>query len=356
MPSFIFQRIPPAVRLIAVPLLSVSLAACTTADIKADREQTQAVSTAPVAGTTASAGKGRYRFVDAEAAGAILATADAYTAELQATEIGIKAQDASKNSVADLQNAYRDGALDWTEAERAAVNAAIAAVDEKLRVFDRHLPETVLLAKVSNAVEGGLPHTRANLIAFSTNALDALVTGDNSGLQSLFLHELHHVLSRHNRQHHDAYYRLIGFEPCRFSAPPRLRAKRLTNPDAPSYRHYARVPVNRADLTADGVIPYLSVSGPYEGGLKPTLGSYFDFGLLAVSVTDSVCTSAGDEPTLIAPPDLPAFLQLVGGNTGYIIHPEETLADNFTFLIMGRDDLPNPEIPEKIGAFWSALE
>ncbi|MEL6790524.1 MAG: hypothetical protein AAGL18_07845 [Pseudomonadota bacterium] len=339
---------------IALALIGILLTACTASPLSQEAENASA--SPLVQGVTASAGDGRYQFVDAEMAGTILAQADEYTAELQSTEIGIKVQDANKTTLGDLQATYTQGALNWTNVERAAVEAAIAAVEAPLRAYDRHLPRTVLLAKTSSKVEGGLPHTRANLIAFSQNALDELVAGDGSRLQSLFLHELHHVLSRHNRDHHDDYYRLIGFEPCAFTAPPGLRARRLTNPDAPTYRHYAKVPVKTSAIKADGVIPYLSVSGPYEGGLKPTLGFYFDFGLLAVNIVDGVCSAVGEEPTLLAPPDLPAFLQLVGGNTGYIIHPEETLADNFTFLIMDRQDLPNPEIPEKIGAFWSGLE
>ena len=34
----------------------------------------------------------------------------------------------------------------------------------------------------------------------------------------------------------------------------------------------------------------------------------------------------------------------------YIIHPEETLANNFVHLMTGKQDLKNPEIPERIEA------
>lgn len=296
----------------------------------------------------------RYQFINAEQAGTILAREDEYTAQLQPTEIGIKNMDATKTTLADLQANYRTGTLEWTQSERVAVQAAIDDLADELAPYARHLPAEVVLAKISDRVEGGLPHTRANMILFSQSALDGLVNQGGNGLKSLFLHELHHVLSRNNTDKHDAYFNLIGFEPCDFTAPSSLRALRLSNPDAASYNHYAPTPVANGDVTADGVIPYLSVTGPYDASTGAALGNYFNFGLLAVNVGDGQCTIAGEEPTLLAPPDLPAFLQLIGGNTGYIIHPEETLADNFTYLILGRQDLPNPEIPENIGAFWAS--
>ena len=33
---------------------------------------------------------------------------------------------------------------------------------------------------------------------------------------------------------------------------------------------------------------------------------------------------------------VPAFLERLGGNTPYVIHPEETMADNVAFLLTGR--------------------
>ena len=42
------------------------------------------------------------------------------------------------------------------------------------------------------------------------------------------------------------------------------------------------------------------------------------------------------------------FYEQIGRNTGYIIHPEETLANNFVHLMLKKQDLKNPEIPKKI--------
>jgi len=44
------------------------------------------------------------------------------------------------------------------------------------------------------------------------------------------------------------------------------------------------------------------------------------------------------------------FYEQVGSNTDYIIHPEEILADNFKFLLVGMTNLPSPEIQQNLAA------
>jgi hypothetical protein len=48
--------------------------------------------------------------------------------------------------------------------------------------------------------------------------------------------------------------------------------------------------------------------------------------------------------------EVTGFFEQVGGNTQYIIHPEEILADNFALLVLGERDLASPEIVEKMEA------
>ena len=44
----------------------------------------------------------------------------------------------------------------------------------------------------------------------------------------------------------------------------------------------------------------------------------------------------------------------LGGNTGYIIHPEETMADNFAFLVSGRS-VRNPKLVQRIEALLTGV-
>ncbi len=353
------------------PLISLALfmlaplAACSgsqTADKQATEKQTaddKAPFVASVENPIAANESGtptRYRFASPEEAARVLVTEDEYTAELQPTEIGIKNRDATKTSLADLKENYALGIVPWTGEEKDALLAAIADLEPRLLTYAPLLPETVLMAKTSLRVEGGLSHTRANLILFGASVMEGYLKNREGkpdqaagSLKSLFVHELHHILTRVQAPRDDAYFALIGFSPCRFEAPKSLRARRLSNPDAPVYGHYAPLDLEGAD----GLIPYLTVSGPYSGDPQTSLGDYFSFGLLKVTENNGVCTPAGSEPTFLSPGEAPGFFDLIGSNTGYIIHPEETLADNFTFMVMDREDLPNPEIPQAVEDFWA---
>ncbi len=341
----------------AIPVLLTGCASYST-ETKGNTTETsitQTRNTAQAEGSPTLQQSVLYRFATMKEAENILSTDDEYTIELQMAEIGIKNQNASKTSLTDLKNNYRNSVLPWADNERAALIKIVEELGHALKPYEKHLPSQVLMGKISSGIEGGLPHTRANMILFSEGPLDAFTNTVDTNpekayrdLKSLFLHELHHVMSRNNRDRHDDYYALIGFEPCTFTAPQSLRSRRLSNPDAPSYKHFAPVTIEQGN----GVIPYLTITKPYDEETKGTLGNYFNFGLLAVNAQNGACTIAGETPQLLSPAIVPDFFKLIGQNTGYIIHPEETLADNFTYLILGRADLPNPEIPEKIKTFW----
>jgi hypothetical protein len=53
-------------------------------------------------------------------------------------------------------------------------------------------------------------------------------------------------------------------------------------------------------------------------------------------------------PKLVGLQAVTGFFEQVGRNTQYIIHPEEIVADNFTVLILGEQNVPSPEVLEKI--------
>ena len=77
-----------------------------------------------------------------------------------------------------------------------------------------------------------------------------------------------------------------------------------------------------------------------------------DVRLLEVSVAAGAATLPvlrNGEPVWHAPERVPAFVARLGGNTGYIIHPDETMADNFAFLVSGRS-VPNPALLAQIEA------
>ena len=66
-------------------------------------------------------------------------------------------------------------------------------------------------------------------------------------------------------------------------------------------------------------------------------GHYYDFGARHIAsgfgYADEVMRDG--QPVWHMPGSVPDFLDKLGANTGYIIHPEETVADNFALLATG---------------------
>ena len=48
--------------------------------------------------------------------------------------------------------------------------------------------------------------------------------------------------------------------------------------------------------------------------------------------------------------EVTGFHEKIGRNTGYILHPEEVLADNFALMVQGVSDVKSPEILDHIRA------
>ena len=91
------------------------------------------------------------------------------------------------------------------------------------------------------------------------------------------------------------------------------------------------------------VVPILFSSAPNYDPVRG--GEFFNYLQLAFV---PVSKSPAPASQLLELQHLSGFVEQVGRNTNYIIHPEEILADNFALLMMGTRDVPSPEILEKI--------
>lgn len=291
----------------------------------------------------------QYRFASVEEGLAILRGEEAWFARLGSAEIAIRMEaEVPDQTAMDLQAMYAKEILAWTPEDIVAHRKIIDSQEEALAPFVHLLPDTVWFVKMSGRIEGGMPHTRANAI---------FLPAAGRGSAHLFLHELFHVLSRHQSGvqagRRDALYNIIGFEPCQLEETDWMKRRRLSNPDVPGGAYYLGV----EDADHDGVIPWLFADHDAFGpDVYGGFGGHFGFGLLSVGFSEGTCTpkhSAEGVPVLLSPTEVPEFFDAIGQNTGYIIHPEEVLADNFVFLMTAKAELPNPEIVEKL-RLWLA--
>ena len=103
---------------------------------------------------------------------------------------------------------------------------------------------------------------------------------------------------------------------------------KTTNPDAPISAHAITVRHRGVERLA---APIALARRAYAGG---TLFDYAQPSLVAVTPAGDVVHVDG-APLLISYADADGFYDQVGRNTGYIVHPEEILAENFRMLVMG---------------------
>jgi len=274
------------------------------------------------------------RLASAAEASAVLITPDDYLGALTPTDLSLKPQSPAPID----QKAYvaflRAAVAEWTPQERARMEALFARHRAKLAELSPWLPEEVLVAKSGPKLEAGAAHTRGAAIFMGDD-----LPKDEEALDGLFFHELFHVLSRHNPSAHDALYAAVGYQPCpNAPAPAPLRESIITNPDAVVARHVIPLELEGANRL---VMPLLLARPDRYDPAKG--GGFFDYVSVELLEVErdarGACTPVleGDAPRLFKGEAAMATLKAAtGGNTNYLIHPEETTADTFVLLTLDR--------------------
>ena len=236
----------------------------------------------------------------------------------------------------------------WEEAEKEKVYLAMEGVEERLKKMALPFPKKIWLIKTTGQEEGNAAYTRANAIVFPEKFLE----GGAPWVQRVLCHELFHVLSRANRELREKCYAAIGFEKCdELEFPEELAGRKLTNPDAPRNEHCLKVKI---DGEEQWVIPILfSKEEKYDPEKGGEFFRYLQFKLVVVERAEEGMSvevvREGEKAKLLDAGEVTGFLEQVGENTTYLIHPEEILADNFVLLVTGKRDVPSPEVVEKLG-------
>ena len=238
--------------------------------------------------------------------------------------------------------------LEWEADEKALAQSVLAEIQPKLAEFSLRFPEIIYLVKTTGAEEGGTEYTRTNAIILPQSALKL---SKRDSLRTAIVHEMFHIFSRKNPQLKDKLYAVIGFQPCgEIEFPPALASTRLTNPDAPKNDYCIHLKINDESVWA---VPILySRVAHYDVARGGTFFQYLRFEFLIVdrkgATVSAKATYKSSNPRLVPVGQVSGFYEQVGRNTKYIIHPEEILADNFTLLVLGKKDVPSPEILQRL--------
>jgi hypothetical protein len=272
-----------------------------------------------------------------------LAKYDAYIKGLSPFERAAKILKEGPISTEEYINFITAQTLKWDENDKAKLKKIIQIASSKLAPYAQHIPPEIYLIKTTGEDEGAAPYTRGISIVLPKRT----VRQSTKGLERLVYHELFHIISRNNTQLRDELYALIGFQPCGVvSLPKGMMRRRISNPDAPVVEHCIRITEGgKPHWVAPVLFSRIPEYDPKVGG---TFFRYLEMRLMAIDRDSVKPILRDDKPVMFRPMEVKGFFEQIGNNTNYILHPEETLANNFVFLITKKQDLVNPEIPEKI--------
>jgi len=297
---------------------------------------------APVRSAEWKLGECVVRSADAEQAREVIVRRDAFVERLSPFDRAVRLGSSQPVTEEQLLRHLAAQVRDWKSDEEAKLGQAFAAALPKLRRWSLPWPEEISLVKTTGREEpGAAGYCRGNAVILSAGSL----ARTPQRLERLLIHELFHVLSNQNRQLRRKLYAVVGFEPCNeIEYPPSLAERRITNPDAPVIEHYTRLSLDERQVP---VVPILfSKREGFDESHGKTLFDYLQFRLLVIERHGGRWRPKQDSgaPELLDPAQTPQYLDRIGRNTEYIIHPEEVLAENFVLLVNGRRDVPDPRI------------
>ena len=283
--------------------------------------------------------------LNSQAASKLLSKPDDFVRTMSSFDKSSRLKKTGKVSEAEYLKFVERQTREFTVEESRRLQGILKDIQPSLRQFRLPWPKKIFLAKTTGLEEGNAAYTRGNVIVFPGSKLRQ----KDQGLKRLLVHELFHVLSRANPKLGTKLYRIIGYEPSPLlEFPAELASRKLSNPDAPFNQLAIEVIYNGEKVKATPVL--YSRAEKYDEKMGGTFFRYLVFRLLVLNGKDlsKARRDADGKLILLEPKEAIGFRKKIGSNTGYIIHPEETMADNFVFLVLGKKNLPNPEIVQSM--------
>jgi hypothetical protein len=197
-------------------------------------------------------------------------------------------------------------------------------------------PDTLRLVKTKGTHYGdGVWYTRGKCIVAPANELESRKTNP---FTTTVYHEVFHVVSRLQPAKSDELYGLIGFQGIgldKLRLPDALAARVLYNPDGVDFAQKISLAMEDGSRTEAVPIIFSKEVGHQPG--QDAFFSYVEFSLYPVVAqpdgTWSVKTQDDGFTSPLSMDKVPDFFRQIRDNTGYIIHPDEVLADNFSFIM-----------------------
>ncbi len=302
-------------------------------------------------------------FADANEAGKILATKDEYIKSYTPFDRSIRMKTEKAVSQEEFINFISSQAMEWTGSEIIRMEEVIKSAASKLEPFNLKLPGTILLIKTTGAEESNAGYCRRNAIILPQIMLSPqnisfqqkMLLQQNNTLEHIFIHELFHIYMIHNPELREKFYGIVGFQKCNpVELPEKLKKIEITNPELPKDEYYIELIYKDGTIN---VMPIITIPDYYyrgQGGIFESLKVQ----LLAVEKTNDTWQYKSNdtgEPVLFELNELPNYRRETGDNTGYVIHPEEILAENFVLLVQGSQSVQSKWVIEEMDKLFQSV-
>lgn len=286
------------------------------------------------------------RFASVEEGAAVLRQEDVFTRSLSHFDLQARLKTADEVTSDDLRRFAAKQVEAWTVEEVQAITPCLESLRHRLKSLAPLFPDTVLLIKTTGKEEGEAAYCRQNAIVLPRSMLRRAP----DALERLLAHELFHILSRHDAERQRRLYAVVRFRFCGgIEIPQSLRDRRITNPDAPLMNYLIELNADGPTVPATPIL--LASAKRFDPTLDKTFFQYMQFRLLQLEQSGTQWRAALDErgqPILLDPRQTASYHEQIGRNTGYIIHPEEVLAENFVHLAFESPNLPTPHIVQEM--------
>lgn len=231
---------------------------------------------------------------------------------------------------------------DYNLIEKYFIDHEIAKMALKLAWNGYVLPDIneIIFVKSDMSVEmGNSGYTHGTQIYLNSgfvtiNSILSIFPGFSEFFDELLWHEYFHCLSRCNPEFRKKMYSLIHFTIADhdFELPPSVLERYLSNPDVERHDAYATFIIDGQET--DCFTAWITTADYEQAQLED---SDTIVALVPIDGSDTYYTRE----------EASNFDDVFGTNTGYVIDPEECMADNFAYAmfygIKGKD-YPNPEI------------
>ena len=230
------------------------------------------------------------------------------------------------------QELLQNDVEDFSEAEKKLLISTFNKALDLCSSIDKGLKlAKIQLIKTKGTYYGaGVYFTRENCIIIPAGQLKA----ENKSLLRTLIHEISHIYTRYNPKKKEALYALLGYNKIQnLELSDFLKKRVIYNPDGVDLAY--AIEVSDSSGRSFKAIPAMySRFSSYRN--LPLLKS-FVFQLFEVSESNGKW-AVTNKDVGYSEEQISGYWEKIGRNTRYTIHPDEIVADNFTFLAMSSEN------------------